>query len=147
MVEDLSKKGKLKNCIAVCYASGSMSGTPMNVCIALGLLTPFLSEDPWKNKVITFSQDPQLHPIQGDNLKSNVESIKRMSWEMNTDFQKVFDLILKVAVNWNLRDSNATPVIAVQKGVALVSGFSKNMLKLFMEEGRDLNPDGISNQC
>ncbi|KAI3908020.1 hypothetical protein MKW98_003665 [Papaver atlanticum] len=41
-------------------------------------------------------------------------------------------------VFWNLRDSLATPVTGEQKGVALVSGFSKNMLMLFLE-GANLN--------
>jgi hypothetical protein len=35
-------------------------------------------------------------------------------------------------VFWNLRDSDSVPVMSQQKGVALVSGFSKNMLKLFL---------------
>ncbi|KAI3930424.1 hypothetical protein MKW92_014132 [Papaver armeniacum] len=45
-------------------------------------------------------------------------------------------------VFWNLRDSSATPVLGEQKGVALVSGFSKNMLKLFLESGsvKELQP-------
>ncbi|KAE8787237.1 hypothetical protein D1007_38853 [Hordeum vulgare] len=32
----------------------------------------------------------------------------------------------------NLRDSRSVPVTSEQKGVALVSGFSQNMLKLFL---------------
>ena len=31
MVDDLLKKGKMRNCIAVCDLSGSMNGTPMEV--------------------------------------------------------------------------------------------------------------------
>ncbi|VAI92867.1 unnamed protein product [Triticum turgidum subsp. durum] len=41
-------------------------------------------------------------------------------------------------VFWNLRGSRSVPVTAEQKGVALVSGFSKNMLKLFL--GGDYTP-------
>ncbi|CAK9160062.1 unnamed protein product [Ilex paraguariensis] len=54
MVDDLKKKGTLRNCIAVCDVSGNMSGTPMEVFVALGLLISELSEEPWKGKVITF---------------------------------------------------------------------------------------------
>ncbi|KAI3897574.1 hypothetical protein MKW92_010423 [Papaver armeniacum] len=36
-------------------------------------------------------------------------------------------------VFWNLRESQSTPVLNEQKGVAMVSGFSKNMVKLFLE--------------
>ncbi|KAL5100054.1 hypothetical protein RYX36_004381 [Vicia faba] len=193
IVDDLLKKGKMSNCIAVCDVSGSMYGIPMEVSVALGLLVSELSAEPWKGKVITFSAEPQLHLIQGDSLKSKTEFVRNMDWGMNTDFQKVFDRILDVAVNgklkeeqmikrifvfsdmefdeasanswetdyqaitrkykekgygssvpqivfWNLRDSKATPVPATQKGVALVSGFSKNLLTLFLDNEGDVSP-------
>ncbi|CAK9160058.1 unnamed protein product [Ilex paraguariensis] len=50
LVDDLKKKGILRNCIAVCDVSSSMNGIPMEVCVALGLLISELSEDPWKGK-------------------------------------------------------------------------------------------------
>ncbi|OVA17406.1 protein of unknown function DUF2828 [Macleaya cordata] len=197
MVEDLSKKGKLRDCLNICDVSRSMTGTPMEVCVALGLLVSDLCEDPWKGKVITFSTDPQLHKIEGDNLRSKAEFVKHMDWGGSTDFQKVFDQILQVAINgnlkedqmikrifvfsdmefdqasendwetdyqaiqrkfrergymsvpeivfWNLRNSMATPVVGEQKGVALVSGFSKNLLSLFLEGGdiNDIKPIAV----
>ncbi|KAL6223514.1 hypothetical protein ACLB2K_006899 [Fragaria x ananassa] len=51
MVEDMLKLGKMKNCLAVCDMSGSMSGKPMEVCVALGLLVSKLCNEPWKGKV------------------------------------------------------------------------------------------------
>ena len=219
MVSDVAKKGKLRNCIAVCDVSGSMDGTPMEVCVAMGLLVSELSEEPWKGKLFTFSQDPQLHLIKGDTLLAKTEFIRKMDWGMNTDLQKVFDQILEVAVEaklteeqlikrvfvfsdmefdsarlntecidlepeeemkrgweteeetkrgwetdyeviqrkfrekgynkapevvfWNLRDSSSTPVVANQTGVALVSGFAKNLLTLFLEEGGIVNPEDV----
>lgn len=56
--------------------------------MALALLVCELSEEPWKWKVITFSQSPQLHLIQGDDLQSKCEFVRSMNWGMNTDFQK-----------------------------------------------------------
>ncbi|WJX56343.1 hypothetical protein P8452_42009 [Trifolium repens] len=197
MVDDLLKKGKMRNCLAVCDVSRSMDesmhGTPFDVSVALGLLVSELSDEPWKGKVITFSAKPQLHSIQGNDLKSKSEFSRKMDWGMNDDLQKVFDCILEVAVNgnlkedqmikrifvfsdmefdqasanswetdyqaitrkfiekgygsvvpqivfWNLRDSKATPVPATQKGVALVSGFSKNLLTLFLDNEGDISP-------
>ncbi|MED6124771.1 hypothetical protein PIB30_062051, partial [Stylosanthes scabra] len=149
--------------------------------------------EPWKGKVITFSADPELHLIEGNDLRSKTEFIREMEWGMNTDFQAVFDRILEVAVNanlkadqmikrvfvfsdmefdeasanpwetdyqaitrkysekgygsavpqivfWNLRDSRATPVPSTQDGVALVSGFSKNLMSLFMDSDGEINP-------
>lgn len=192
MVEDMKKEGKLSNTLAVCDVSGSMSGTPMEVCIALGLLVSEISEDPWKGHVMTFSKNPELHLITGDSLVEKYAFTKSMNWGMNTDFQKIFDVILNMAMNcrleqdkmikqllvfsdmefdqasanpwktdymviknkfrdagygvppsivfWNLRDSRSTPVLKEEEGVAMVSGFSKNQLKLFLENNGEVNP-------
>ncbi|ESW30040.1 hypothetical protein PHAVU_002G119600 [Phaseolus vulgaris] len=193
VVDDLVKKGKMKSSLAVCDVSGSMDGVPMDVSVALGLLVSELCEEPWKGKVVTFSADPHLHLIEGEDLKSKTQFMRDMDWGMNTDFQKVFDLMLEVAVSgnlrpdqmikrlfvfsdmefdqasknpwetdyeaitrkfeekgfgdvvpqiifWNLRDSKATPVPATAKGVALLSGFSKNLLTLFMDKEGELSP-------
>ncbi|KAL6603016.1 hypothetical protein ACP70R_043377 [Stipagrostis hirtigluma subsp. patula] len=192
MVDDLRKKGSLSNCIAVCDVSGSMSGTPMEVCVALGLLISELSEQPWNGRVITFSERPQIHMIEGETLREKFRFVQDMDWDCNTNFQAVFDRILSTAVDarlapekmirtvfvfsdmefdqasenpwetdyeaicrkfrdagygdavpqivfWNLRDSRSTPVTSTQPGVAMVSGFSKNLVKLFLEN------DGVAN--
>ncbi|XP_059636005.1 uncharacterized protein LOC132278213 [Cornus florida] len=199
IVEDLSEKGTLKNCLAICDLSATRiySRTPptlLDESVALGLLVSDLSEEPWKGKLITFSRNPQLQMIKGESLESKVSSIERMHSEWKTDFQRVFDKILEVAkegklseeqmikrlfvfsamefdeaslnpwetdyeaicrkfkesgygscvpeiVFWNLRDSRATPVPSHQKAVALVSGFSQNLLKEFLKEGGILNPE------
>ncbi|RZC73411.1 hypothetical protein C5167_048891 [Papaver somniferum] len=191
MVDDLSKIGKLSDCLAIADVSGSMMGTPMDVAVALGLLVSEMSQDPWKGKLITFDTNPQFHKIKGDNLRSKTEFIRKMPWGGSTDFQKMFDQILQVAVDgklkeeqmikrlfvfsdmefnqasrvyrgatvitttsqgevqnkfrekgyknvpeivfWNLRDSKATPVLGQQKGVAMLSGYSKNLMTLFLE--------------
>ncbi|KAI3919191.1 hypothetical protein MKX01_018830 [Papaver californicum] len=205
MVDDITKIGKLSDCLAIADVSGSMSGTPMDVAVALGLLVSEMSQNPWKGQLITFSEDPELHKIEGDNLRSKTDFIRNMAWGGSTDFQKVFDQILQVAVDgklkedqmikrlfvfsdmefneaagkysfsyddempvdptkewetdyqviqnkfrekgytnvpeivfWNLRDSRSTPVLGQQKGVAMLSGFSKNLLTLFLE-GSDLS--------
>ncbi|TYG77637.1 hypothetical protein ES288_D03G210600v1 [Gossypium darwinii] len=103
MVNDLLQKGKLRNCMAVSDVSGSMHGIPMEVSVALGVLVSDLSEKPWKGKLITFSESPKLILVEGENLKEKTEFVRDMEWGGNTDFQKVFDLILKVAVEGNLK--------------------------------------------
>ncbi|CAK7336083.1 unnamed protein product [Dovyalis caffra] len=200
MVDDLLQKGKMKNCLAVCDVSGSMSGIPMEVSVALGLLVSELCEEPWKGKLITFSANPMLQMVEGDSLLQKTEFVRSMEWGMNTNFQKVFDLILQVAVNgnlredqmikrvfvfsdmefdqascnpwetdyqvivrkfsekgygnvipeivfWNLRDSRATPVPGTQMGVALVSGFSKNLMKLFLDGDGEISPEAVMEEA
>ncbi|KAH0711544.1 hypothetical protein KY285_007064 [Solanum tuberosum] len=186
MVNDLAKKGKLTNCMAICDVSGSMSGTPMEVCVALGLLISELSEEPWKGKLITFSRNPEFHMVKGKTLSEKTIFIRRMDWGGNTAFQKVFDKILEVAVRGNLSKEQmiktlfvfsdmefdeasaspwdtdyqviqrkfkkkgyykATPVPSNQQGVALVSGFSKNLVTVFLEEDGILSPEAVMIQA
>ncbi|KAG8648368.1 hypothetical protein MANES_09G186000v8 [Manihot esculenta] len=190
------QKKKLKNCMAICDVSNSMNGTPVEASIALGMLVSKLSEKPWKGKLITFSENPTLQMVRGDSLMEKIEFVRRMKQSSNADFQKVFDLILQVAVSgklkeeemikrvfvfsdmefdkassapyetdykvierkfrekgygnvvpevvfWNLRESRATPVDATQKGVAMVSGYSKNLLKLFLDGEGAIDPLSI----
>ncbi|MED6163233.1 hypothetical protein PIB30_078023, partial [Stylosanthes scabra] len=192
MVSDMLSKGKIKNCLAVCDVPGSMYGVPMEVSVALGLLVSELNKEPWKGKVITFSAEPELYLIEGNDLHSKTEFIREIEWGGSTNFQAVFDRILEVAVNaklkadqmikrvfvfsdmefdqaslnpwetdhqaitrkysekgygsaipqivfWNLRDSRATPMPSTQHGVALVSGFSKNLMSLFMDSDGEIN--------
>ncbi|RCV06393.1 hypothetical protein SETIT_1G159000v2 [Setaria italica] len=46
-------------------------------------------------------------------------------------------------VFWNLRDSRSTPVTSTQPGVAMVSGFSKNLVKLFLENDGVVSPEAV----
>ncbi|XP_008225772.1 PREDICTED: uncharacterized protein LOC103325396 [Prunus mume] len=103
------KKKNLNNSLAVCDVSPSrMSDELGDISVGLGLLVSELSEESaWKGKVINFSRNPSLHGIpQGDGLKAKCEFVRRMDCpdlEGEVDFQKVFDLILQVAVHGNLK--------------------------------------------
>lgn len=187
VVSKLKKKGILSKALAIVDVSGSMAGQPMEVAIALGLVTAELTSEPFKNTVITFSSTPQLHTVSGSSLKEKVSDLRLMDWGMNTNLLAVFDLILDRATStslapermietlfiftdmqfdaaesgdwnttyghiqskysdqgytapnivfWNLRSSHvALPVTEDTPGVALVSGFSAELLKIFIEGG------------
>ncbi|CAL5413549.1 unnamed protein product [Camellia sinensis] len=214
------KRGTASPCVMY---RGVWMREPMEVCVALGLLISELSEEPWKGNVITFSVNPQLHKVEGNSLLEKTKFVREIEWGGNTDFQRVFDRILEVAVAgnlnedqmikkvfvfsdmefdqasghsrfgngygfgygyngygnfnshndtrpkgwetdyeviqrkfsekgykkvpeivfWNLRNSLATPVTTKQSGVALVSGYSKNMVTVFLKEDGLVNPETV----
>jgi hypothetical protein len=78
MIEHLTMKGKFKNCLASCDVSPNMNGFCTTVSIALGLLISDLSQGPWRGKIMTFSHDPQLQKIEGDDLQSRTDFMERM---------------------------------------------------------------------
>ncbi|CAI5488156.1 unnamed protein product [Closterium sp. Naga37s-1] len=102
MVADVRSKGSLGNSMAVCDVPGSMSGTPMEVAIALSLLVSEVSSDPWKNHLITFSAKPMTHRVEGKTLVERVRSVQHMAWGYNTNFLAVFDLLLFCAQQFQL---------------------------------------------
>ena len=192
-VESIKKAGSLDNCIAIADVSGSMMGTPLQCSIALSLLVATVAKPPFNKAFITFSSDPQfvVLPESAKTLQQQIGFISRLHWEMSTNFQAVFDLLLKKAkenhlpkedmiktifvfsdmqfdqassspletdyqqiqrkfakegydvpkiIFWNLRESvaSATPVLFDTIGTAMVSGWSGQLLKLFMENGGDM---------
>jgi len=84
--------GALKNCVAMCDFSGSMSGQPMMVSLALGLL---IAEVSGSNKILTFDSEPKWHTFNpAHNLYEKVASIRGIGQGVSTDFQKAMDLVL-----------------------------------------------------
>lgn len=86
--ENVTKLGAFDQSVVVCDVSGSMQGTPMEVAIALGLLS--------KNKLITFSEYPRLHDVPyHESLHKQVKNVMNMDWGCNTNLEKVIDLLVK----------------------------------------------------
>ena len=196
-VAKLKESGLFESALSVCDVSGSTHGEPMEVAIALSLLTAQLSKPPFNDVVCTFSSQPELHKIPNGTLLEQVNSLSDANFGMSTDLQAVFDLILKLAeetklpacdmvktlfifsdmqfddcggvkfetdykviqrkfqeanypmpsiVFWNLHailDCKTKPVTKNEQNVALVSGFSANFLKYFLETGSFTTPYAV----
>ena len=82
--------------LPICDVSGSMTGTPMEVSVALGCYISERNEGPFKDAFITFSEEPELQILSGDII-SRFKQLRRANWGMNTNLQAVFDLILRRA--------------------------------------------------
>ena len=101
---DYLKDSTEKNGIVVADVSGSMSGRPIEVAISLALYFAERNTGTFKDHFITFSNNPELVKVQGNNLKEKVINISNANWNMSTNLQLVFDLILKVAVDNNTKE-------------------------------------------
>lgn len=100
LVDKVKEKGSLSNTIAVSDVSGSMTcndNLPLSVSIALGILIAQCSSGVFNNKIISFSDKPNVHSLKGDSLRQLVNFTKDMDWGMNTNLDSVFNLLLKVA--------------------------------------------------
>ncbi|KAG0197639.1 hypothetical protein BGX28_008861 [Mortierella sp. GBA30] len=97
-VDKLAQTGTMDSAMAICDVSGSMSGEPMEVAIALSLLLAQLCRPPFNQLVLTFSESPEVHRIPEGSLREKVESLRCMNWGMSTDLVKAFEHILALAV-------------------------------------------------
>lgn len=89
--------------LVIADTSGSMCGTPIEVCLSLAIYIAEHNKNPeFKNKFITFSSRPELQSLPEGSLRGKLNNLKNAHWEMNTDFQKVFDLVLDRAKACNV---------------------------------------------
>lgn len=86
-----------KNFLPIVDVSGSMNGQPLEVAVALGLYLSERNIGPFKDAFITFSSEPKLQVLTG-NLYERLCQIVTSGWNMNTDLDKVFQLVLEKAV-------------------------------------------------
>lgn len=100
LIQDVKDSGQIPNALSICDVSESMTGgsrPPIDVSVALSMLVADCTEGLYANRVITFSKIPELVQLSKapvDNLASRIHFMRGMQWGYNTDFQKVFDLIL-----------------------------------------------------
>jgi hypothetical protein len=75
-----------------------MMGQPMEVSIGLGLYISERNEGPFKDLVLTFSEHPNFHKIEGNTLSEKVFNLGKANWGMNTDLNKAFRVLLDRAI-------------------------------------------------
>ena len=199
---DNLKNISIKDTLVVADGSGSMLDnvskhtTALDVANALAIYSSEHNSGVYRNKYITFSSNPQFVDLtEADTLKGKLEIALNYCECSNTDIEKVFDLILEIAVRynipqdemiknvmiisdmefdhaqrwgartniltktlfeeiedrykdkgyhlprlifWNVNSRTGTiPVTTNELGVALVSGFSQNVLKMVMNNNYD----------
>lgn len=98
-------EGKEENSIVVADTSGSMSmysGRPLAIAISLALYAAERLKGPFHNHFITFSRRPKMQEIKGNNIYEKLVNLSAADWDMNTDIEAVFDLILNVAKKYSV---------------------------------------------
>ncbi|GJM97942.1 hypothetical protein PR202_ga14907 [Eleusine coracana subsp. coracana] len=167
MVDDLRAKGALRNCVAVCDVSGSPWSSRPEIHEIRGETLRekmrFVKTMDWGantnfqavfDRILERAVGARLAPekmVRTVFVFSDMELDQAGGRRWETDYQLIcrkfreagYGDVVPQIVFWNLADSKTTPVTSTQPGVALVSGFSKNLMKLFLENDGLVNPEVV----
>lgn len=134
-----------KNAICVVDTSGSMSGLPIQVALSLGMYFAERNKCPqFQNRFITFSQNPKLQKIEGDTLYSKVRNLDNAQWDMNTNLEAVFDLILNTAKSNNLTQEDLPETIYIISDMEFDSSTRNTDKTLFDAISKDFKEAGYT---
>ena len=90
-------KGRKENGIAVVDVSGSMYGTPLEAAVSMGAYIADKAHGPFAHHFITFSDTPELVEFRGVDIVDKMKRCKDASWDMSTNLEGVFDMLLDTA--------------------------------------------------
>lgn len=96
------ESGSFRDVTAIVDVSSSMSGQPMEVAIALGILVAECTKGPYHGKAITFNDKPEWHVLTGTTLKDKVNCMRHAPWGGSTNLRATFDMILEQAISAEL---------------------------------------------
>lgn len=109
----------LANAIPVVDVSGSMTWVqltpslqPLDVAISLGLYMADKNKGVFKNIVMEFSNASNLHKIKG-SISKKLDQIRNIDVGGSTNLHSVFEKILTLAVNNNVKDSDLPKNIVI----------------------------------
>ena len=122
--DDIEKVNSIGRCIPMIDVSGSMCGKnsgsnvePIQVALALGIMTSELASEPFNNLAISFTETPRVfhfgyeqHPDDKRNL------IFRDQMGYSTQFGKAIDLILDLCVKNNVPSSDIPNLLVFTDG-------------------------------
>lgn len=111
-------KGSNEKILPICDVSGSMYQNnfggviPMDVSVSLGIYISERNEGPFKNAFMTFSGTPTLQYLTGD-LFTRCQQLLKADWQMSTNLEATFTMLLKAAVNKNVSQEDMPTMLLI----------------------------------
>lgn len=100
--------GGLGKSVFLCDFSGSMSGKPLEVSLAMGILGSELADPAFRNHILTFDAEPKWHQFpEGQTLRRKIDSIYGKGTGLNTNFLAACELVLERLVEHKVAQQDA----------------------------------------
>lgn len=101
------------NVLCMADVSGSMSGDPMAVSVSLALYTAERLTGPFKDHFMTFSSHPELVEVRGANIAEKMHNISRANWDMSTNIDSAFNLVLNTAKKHKIKQVDMPNIVLI----------------------------------
>lgn len=102
------------NFLIMADVSGSMIGRPMATAIGLALYFSERNKGAFANHFMTFSKRPMLLEVKGNSLVEKIRYIQDADWEMNTNLEAAFNLVLNTAIiNHTTSEDFPTSIVVI----------------------------------
>lgn len=115
-----------------CPAGGNPSITCMDVAISLGLYISERNIGPFKDAFVTFSSNPVLQVLNG-SLSERYNQLQRAQWDMSTNVEAVFRLILNKAKASKVSEDEMPTMILILSDMEFDRGTQGNWNKTAQE--------------
>jgi hypothetical protein len=102
------------------YSGGAPNMRPLDVSVSLGIYIAERNHGAFAKQFITFSHNPHLITLKGRTLRDKVQEVMHGDVGYDTNFQAVFDLILRVAIQ------NSVPQEDMPKKIFTISDMEFN---------------------
>jgi hypothetical protein len=102
-------------------AGGNPSLTCMDIAVSLGLYISERNVGPFKDAFVTFSESPKVQVLKG-TLTERHNQLRRADWGYNTNLQKVFEVVLKKAVDNSVSQEDMPSMIIILSDMQFDTG-------------------------
>lgn len=146
---NMPKLSLKENILVVADVSGSMtyqaSGilTCLDISVSLGTYISQNTTGIFKNKLMTFSEEPSLVEIKGNTITEMFDFVETIEWGGCTDFEKAYKQILDFACLYNVPQEQMPSYLLVLSDMQFDEGSSgsthfQNMKTMFEAKGYKL---------
>ena len=122
------------NTLVMADVSGSMEmagnglSAPINISVGLALYLAERMHGAFHNKFMTFSAEPDLVEIRGEDLVAKVKFIAKADWGGNTNLKAAMNLILRTAIAHNVPQADMPERLIIISDMQFDQGASTDYL-------------------
>lgn len=135
-------EGTKENAIVVADVSGSMYGLPICISVSLAIYLAERNKGVFHNKFITFSAKPTLQDVKGSTILKKVKNLNDAHWDMNTDVEAVFRLLLRTAVTNKISNDEMVKKLYIISDMEFDSACGRQDVTLFNKIREDYKKVG-----